>query len=319
MTAAAGGSSEARPTRDGYGAGLVRVGELYPNSVALDADLAESTRSQWFQKRWPERFFQMGISEQDMIGTACGLAACGKIAFASTFAIFTERAFEQIRTSVARQDLDVKIAGSHGGIMTGEDGSSAHAIEDVAIYRVLPNFAVLVPADASEAEAAVLAVAARKGPSYMKLTRAKVPALHDQSYRFEIGRGETLCDGSDVAIVACGPLVAEAVAAHDILRGEGVSARVVNMASVKPLDRALVAKAGRECGAVVTAEDHNVIGGLGSAVAECLSEEAPARLVRVGIPDRFAESGSPRDLYEKYGLTARHLAEAARRARAKLR
>jgi transketolase len=304
----------ALPVRDGYGRGLVALGRADPRVVALDADLQDSTRAIWFQKEFPERFFQMGIAEQDMMVTAAGLASTGKIPFASSFAIFTERGFEQVRNSIARTNANVKLAGSHGGIQIGEDGSSAQCIEDLAIYRSLPNMVVLVPCDAVEAEKAVWAVAEHEGPTYMRLTRNKLPIVHDGSSSFRIGRGEVLRPGDDAAIIACGPLVHEALQAHEALKAEGLHARVVNMSTVKPLDRALVVQAGRECGAVVTAEDHNVLGGLGGAVCEVLTEEWPVPVERVGVRDTFGESGTPRELYEKYGLTAGHIAEAAKRA-----
>ena len=200
---------DAKPTRDGYGRGLLAVGKENKDVVALDCDLADSTRSAWFGREFPDRFFQMGIAEQDMVVTAAGLASCGKIPFASTFSIFMERGFEQIRNAVARPNLNVKIIGSHGGIMTGEDGGSAHAIEDVAIYRALPNMTIVIPADFVEAEKAVWALAAHKGPCFMKLTREKVPTLFDNTHNFQIGKGTIVGDGSDVAIIACGPLVGD--------------------------------------------------------------------------------------------------------------
>lgn len=304
----------ALPVRDGYGKGLLALGRANPKVVALDADLQDSTRAEWFMKEFPQRFFQMGIAEQDMMVTAAGLASTGLIPYASSFAIFTERGFEQVRNSIARTNANVKIAGSHGGIQIGEDGSSAQCIEDIAIYRSLPNMAVLVPADAVEAERMVQALAERHGPSYMRLTRNKVPAVHGPDFVWRLGKGEVLRQGSDVAIVACGPMVAEALAAHDQLKAEGVQARVLNMSTVKPLDAALVVQAARECGAVVTAEDHNVLGGLGGAVCEVLGEQHPVPVERIGVRDTFGESGTPAQLYEKYGLTARHVAEAAKRA-----
>lgn len=304
------------PTRDGYGAGLLLAGDRDDRVVALDADLAESTRSKWFGDKHPDRFFQMGISEQDMVATAAGLASTGLKPFASTFAIFMERAFEQVRNAVARPRLNVKIVGSHGGLMTGEDGSSAHAIADVAIYRALPNMSVVVPADAIEAKMATLALADYDGPAYLKLTRAKVPLVHAEGAEFRLGRAEVLRDGSDVAILACGALVGEAMEAAKSLQAEGLSARVVNVSTVKPLDRDVVLAAARDCGAVVTAEDHTIVGGLGGAVSELLAEERPTPVRRVGVRDTFAESGTPRELYEKYGLTAKHVAHAARAARA---
>ena len=300
------------PTRDGYGVGLHKVGNADKRVVALDADLAESTRSKWFGDAHPERFFQMGIAEQDMVLTAAGLASTGLRPFASTFAIFTERAFEITRNAVARPNMNVKVVGSHGGIMTGEDGSSAHAIEDVAIYRVLPNFRVVVPADANEAMNAVEALNAVDGPAYLKLTRQKVPVLTAHDKPFRIGEWDTLRDGSDATILACGALVGEAIAAHDLLKAEGIHARVVNAHTVKPVDLRTLERCARETGAFVTAEDHSVVGGLGGAVAEAAADTYPVPIQRVGVQDRYIESGLPTELYEKYGLTGKHLADAVR-------
>lgn len=307
------------PTRDGYGKGLLQEGRKNPRIIALDADLAESTRAQWFAKEFPDRFWNMGISEQDMVCTAAGMASCGRIVFASTFAIFSERAFEQTRNAVARPKLNVKMVGSHGGIMTGEDGSSAQCIEDVAVYRSLPNMWVVVPADAVDAEKAVHAMAERDGPCYMKMTRAKVPVIFDDTHRFEFGKGQRLREGRDVTIGACGALVAEALGAADLLAKERVHADVLNLSSVKPLDHGLILDSVQKTSCIVTAEDHTVLGGLGGAVAELLAEERPTPMVRVGLLDRFAESGSPRELYEKYGLSAPAVADAARRAMKKKR
>lgn len=300
------------PTRNGYGRGLVRAGERDPRVVALDADLAESTRAHMFAKKWPDRFFQMGISEQDMVGTAAGLASSGKIAFASTFAIFSERAFEQIRNMVARPRLNVKVVGSHGGILTGSDGSSAQAIEDVGIYRTLPNMKVVVPADAPEAEEATLALAADDGPAYLRTTRDKVTTVHDPGFEYRLGRAEVLVEGEDVALLACGALVGNALEAAETLKAEGISALVANVHTIKPIDRTFVSATAARCGRIVTAEDHNIVGGLGSAVAEVVVETRPVPMVRVGVKDSFGESGEPADLYEKYGLTARHVADGAR-------
>lgn len=307
------------PTRDGYGRGLALEGRRDERIVALDADLCESTRSLWFGREHPDRYFNMGISEQDMVVTAAGLASTGKIAFASSFAIFLERAFEQVRNAVARPNLNVKLAGSHGGLMTGEDGSSAQCIEDVALYRSLPNFAVCVPADAVEAEKAVHAMLERDGPAYIRLTRGKVPVVFGDDYGFRWGHGQVLREGRDVTLAACGPLVSESLLAAELLARDGTEAEVLNLASVKPIDRRLVATSARKTGLVVTAEDHNVVGGLGSAVAEVLSEDAPTPLVRIGVQDRFAESGSPQDLYDKYGLAGPRVAETVRSALAKKR
>ena len=300
------------PTRDGYGAGLYKAGAADERVVALDADLAESTRSKWFGDAHPDRFFQMGIAEQDMVLTAAGLASSGMRPFASTFAIFTERAFEITRNAVARPNLNVKIVGSHGGVMTGEDGSSAHAIEDVAIYRVLPNFRVVVPADANEAMNSVIALNESDGPAYLKLTRQKVPVLTAPEKPFRIGAWDTLRDGSDVTILACGALVGEAVGAHDLLKQDGISARVVNAHTVKPLDMRTLEAAARDTGAVVTCEDHSIIGGLGGAVAEALGETRPVPMARVGVRDTYLASGLPEELYELAGFKAKHIADAAR-------
>lgn len=310
---------QAYPTRDGYGRGLVLAGRTDERIIALDADLSESTRSLWFGREHPDRFFNMGISEQDMIVTAAGMASCGKVVFASTFAIFMERAFEQVRNAIARTKKDVKIVGSHGGLMTGEDGTSAQAIEDIGLYRMLPNFAVCVAADAVEAEKAVEAMRTRPGPAYLRLTRQKVPVLFGDDHVFEWGKGQVLREGSDVTLAACGALVSESLAAAEILAKENVSVEVLNLASVKPLDRETLVRSATKTGLVVTAEDHSVIGGLGGAVAEALSEERPTRLVRIGLQDRYAESGSPVELYEKYGLSGKHIAKTVAAAVAQKR
>ncbi len=299
--------------RDGYGRGLVALGRAHPEVVALDADLAESTRAAWFGKEFPDRFYQMGIAEQDMIVTAAGLAHAGKVAFASSFAIFVQRAWEQMRNCVARQNLPVKLVGSHGGLMTGQDGSSAHALEDVGIFRNLPNMAVFVPSDSVEAEKAVWALYDWRGPAYMRTTRASVPVVHEPDHTVRLGRFETLSDGDDVALIACGPMVKNALDAAGELKKTGVSARVVNGSSIKPIDREAVAQAARECGAIVTCEDHFVTGGLGTAVAEALAETTPCPLERVGVRDVFTTSGTPSELYEHFGLSPRHVTEAARR------
>ncbi|HVL88397.1 MAG TPA: transketolase C-terminal domain-containing protein [Candidatus Thermoplasmatota archaeon] len=301
-------------TREGYGQGLLEAGDRYGDVVVCGADLNVSLLQTGFRDKFPDRFFNFGISEGDMVCAAAGLAACGKVVFAGTFAIFTERAFEPIRNTICRQKLDVKIAGSHAGLMTGEDGSSAQAIEDIAIYRALPNMRVLVPADATEARMATVALARNPGPTYIRLTRGKVPVLFGDDHRFELGKGQILRDGTDATILACGPLVHEALKAHDELAAQGTRARVVNLHTVKPLDTELVVRCAKETGAIVTAEDHSVIGGLGGAVAEVLAETRPTPLVRVGVKDTFGESGKPSDLFQKYGLTAKHVAAAARAA-----
>ena len=303
---------EALPTRDGFGKALLRLGKANKDIVSAEADLGKSTRSSWFSKEFPERNFNVGIAEQNMMLVAAGLASCGKIPFASTFAIFSERGFEQIRTSIARRNANVKIVGSHAGLLTGEDGSSAQAAEDMAIYRSLPNMVVISPADAIEAEKAVEALVKYKGPAYLRLTRDKVPVLFDADYKFEIGKGRVLKEGKDITVIATGPLVAEALEAHEQLKKEHISLRVINISTIKPIDEKLIVQAAKETKALLTAEDHNIIGGLGSAVAEVLAENHPARLKRIGVNDLFAESGKPRELYEKYGLTATHIVKEAK-------
>ena len=301
------------PTRDGFGKGLLKLAEKNQNVVALEADLGKSVRTEWMKQKFPERVFNFGISEQDMFVTAAGLASCGKIPFAGTFAIFTERAYEQIRNTIGWGNMNVKVIGSHGGILTGEDGASAQTVEDVAVYRVLPNFIVIVPADAVEAEKSVDVIARHKGPVFMRLTRGGVPVIFDDSYKFEIGKGKVLKEGKDLTIIACGPLVAESLRAAEHLEKNGINARVINMSTIKPLDNDLVLKCAKETGAIVTAEDHSIIGGLGGAVAEFLAENYPVPLERVGVKDKFGESGSPAELYKKYGLTAENIAESAKR------
>ena len=296
-------------TRDGYGKALLELGRKNPNVVALDADLSDSTRSEYFAKQFPERFFSMGIAEQNMIGTAAGLAFSGKIPYASTFAVFSERAYEFVRNIVSRNKLNVKIAGSHAGIFTGEDGKSAQAIEDIAAYRALPNMVVLQPCDSIEAEKMVFALADYKGPSYMRMHRNAVPVIHDLNYKFEIGKGEILKQGKDAVIFATGTLVHESLKAADILEKENIKVYVVNIHTIKPIDKGLIIELAKKTNCVVTAEDHNVIGGLGSAVAEVLSENYPCKMKMIGMQDKYAESGKPDELYKKYGLDAESIAE----------
>jgi len=301
--------SQKEATRDGYGKALLELGKINKDVVVLDADLSDSTRSEYFGKQFPERFFNMGIAEQNMIGTAAGLAASGKIAYASTFAIFSERAYEFIRNIVSRNKLNVKIAGSHAGIATGEDGKSAQAIEDIAIYRVLPNMIVLEPADSIEAEKMVFESAKHNGPFYFRLNRNAVPMLHKEDYKFEIGKGEVLRKGSDAVIFASGLMVHEALKAAEILKNKGIELCVVNLSTIKPIDEKLIVELAKKIKNVFTAEDHNIIGGLGSSVAEVLSEKYPCFVHRIGVKDRYAESGKPYELYEKYGLSAENIAE----------
>jgi len=302
-------------TRDAYGKALVKLGAMDPRIVVLDADLSKSTKTADFMKRYPDRFFNVGIAEQNMMGIAAGLAAAGKIPFASTFAVFAAgRAFEQVRNSIAYTCLNVKIAATHAGLTVGEDGASHQAIADLAAMRALPNMTVIVPADGVETEQAVFAAAGSEGPCYIRLGRPALPVLFDSGYRFRVGRAAVMRPGYDATVIACGIMVAEALRAAGELEAEGLSVRVINMSTIKPLDREAVVAAARETGAVVTAEEHTIIGGLGSAVAETLVETVPVPMERVGIKDVFGESGQPSELLEKYGLTANNIKEAVRRA-----
>jgi len=298
-------------TRDAYGKALLVLGAENPEVVVLDADLSKSTKTADFGKKYPERFFNMGIAESNLLGTAAGLAAAGKIPFASTFAIFAVgRAFEQIRNSIAYPKLNVKIAATHAGITVGEDGGSHQAIEDVAIMRAVPNMVVLVPADGEETRQVILAAAKYNGPVYIRMGRLEVPLLFGEDYSFEIGKANVLKEGTDVAIMANGVMVSMSLEAAELLAAEGISVSVVNVASVKPLDEETIVRVAKQTKAVVTAEEHNIIGGLGSAIAEVLGEKQPTPMVRVGLKDTFGESGRPQELLEKYGLTKADLVKA---------
>jgi transketolase len=305
-------------TRDAYGDALVEIGDIDSRVVVLDADLAQSTKSIKFKKRFPERFFDVGIAEQNMMGIAAGLAAAGKIPFASTFAIFASgRAWEQVRTGISYPAFNVKIAGSHAGLTVGEDGASHQALEDIALMRVIPGMHVYVPADAVETRKVVMAAARMSGPVYIRLSRPASPVLFDDDYDFEAGRiseKSVLRTGEDIGILATGYMVHEALKAADLLDEEGVRATVVNVSSIKPIDRKAIIRLARQCGAIVTAEDHSIIGGLGSAVSEVLSEEYPVFLERVGIKDAFGQSGKPGELLKLYGLTPDDIKNAALRA-----
>ena len=302
-------------TRAAYGEALARLGDVNPRLVVLDADLSASTRTAEFAKRHPERFIQMGIAEQDMIGAAAGLAASGKIAFASTFAVFASgRAFDQVRNAVCYSGLNVKICATHAGLTVGEDGASHQSIEDVALMRAVPNMTVIVPSDAVQTAWAVNAAAMLDGPVYMRLGRAPVPVIYGEGQEFAIGRAQTLHEGDDVTIIACGIMTSRALAAAGALAEQGISARVLDMHTVKPLDTDAVLGAATETGAIVTAEEHSIIGGLGGAVCEAVCELHPAPVVRVGVRDQFGKSGKPDELLTAYGLTTDEIARAARRA-----
>ena len=302
-------------TRDAYGKTLLKLGETNDNVVVLDADLSKSTKTNDFSKAFPNRFFNMGIAEQNLIGAACGFATAGKIPFASTFAMFaTGRAFEVIRNSVCYPKLNVKICATHAGITVGEDGASHESIEDISIMRSIPNMTVVVPADGIETEKVILEAAKYNGPMYVRLGRSAVPTLFGEDYKFEIGKGTVVRDGNDATIIACGMMVNEAIIAHEELKAEGINVRVINMSTIKPIDGELIVKAAKETKAIVTAEEHSIIGGLGSAVSEVVSEECPVIVKKVGVKDVFGESGTPAELLEKYGLTAKHIAESVREA-----
>lgn len=299
-------------TREAYGAALIELGKSNPRVVALDADLAGSTKSAGFGKNNPERFFDMGISEADMIGTAAGLATCGKIPFASSFAVFcTGRAFEQIRNSVCNAGLNVKVVGSHAGPSCGEDGSSHQAVEDIAIMRSLPHMTVVVPADDVEAYAATLALAEHDGPAYLRVARLASPTIHDDSYEFHLGRGDLLRDGADITVVACGMMVPRALDAAEQLATEGIDAQVVNMHTIKPIDKELLVACAQKTGKVVTIEEGSIVGGLGTAVCEVLSENCPVPVRRIGMPDVFGTSGPGSELLDYFGLNAAHIIQIA--------
>ncbi len=301
-------------TRDAYGKTLVELGRADKRIVALDADLSGSTKTALFAKEFPERFFNAGIAEANMIGMAAGLAAGGMIPFASTFAVFAAgRAFDQIRQSVAYPRLGVKIVATHGGITVGEDGGSHQSVEDLAIMRALPNMTVLCPADGPETAAAIRAAAAFAGPVFIRLGRSKVPVVFPDPCPFAIGRGAVLHPGSDLTFITTGLMSAQALTAAAILKEENISARVLHLGTIKPLDLEQVLSAARETGAIVTAEEHSVIGGLGGAVCEALAEGCPVPVERVGMRDVFGQSGTADELLVHYGLTPAHLVEAAER------
>ncbi len=303
--------------RNYYGKALVELAKD-PCVFVLDADLAGSTKTSEFRKVAPDRFIQCGIAEQDMIGVASGMASTGKVVFASTFAVFaTGRCWEQIRLAVAYPKMNVKIVATHSGISVGEDGASHQALEDMAIMRALPNMTVISPADAFEAYQATLAIAAFEGPVYMRLGRAEFPCVTTENEPFEIGKAKMMREGSDITLIATGQLVSSCIEAAEVLSTGGISAEVINMSTIKPLDRDAVISSVTKTGCVVTAEEHSIIGGLGSAVAELLSEELPVPMKRIGTRDTFGESGLPEELFKKYGLTVDDVVEAGKSVIAK--
>jgi transketolase len=305
---------EKMSTRDAYGKALLKLGETNPRVVVLDADLWTSTRTQKFREKWPKRFIDMGIAEQNMIGVAAGLALEGKIPFASSFACFGARAWEQFRVSVGIAHVNVKLALTHGGLTVGEDGASAQMLEDFALWRVVPGMVVIVPADGVEGEKATLAAAEHVGPVYLRFGRSSEPIIFPEDYNFRIGKAAKLRDGADVTIAACGIMTARAMQAAERLAGENIEATVLNVATVKPVDVEAITEAARETCAFVTAEEHQLNGGLGSAIAEVLALRRPTPIEMVGVDDSYGESGTPDELLEKYGLTIDAIVEAARKA-----
>lgn len=304
-----------KATREAFGEGLVALGAEMPNLVVLDADLAAATKTGMFKKAYPDRFFDCGIAEQNMIGVAAGLAAAGKVPVASSFAMFASgRAYEQIRNSVGYPHLNVKIGATHAGISVGEDGATHQCCEDLALMRTIPGMTVLNPADYVEAGQVLRAAVKMEGPVYMRFGRLAIPTIFDSTYRFEIGKGVQLTEGTDVTLIATGLLVGEAIKAAELLKNEGISVRVINMATIKPLDKEIVAKAAAETGLIVTAEEHSIIGGLGSAVAEAVCESTPVPVVRVGVEDEYGKSGPAAELLEVFGLCAANLAARVRDA-----
>lgn len=303
-----------KATREAYGDALKEAGSLYQDIIVLDADLSKSTKTNVFQKAYPERHFNAGIAEQNLMGVAAGLAAAGKIPFASTFAMFaTGRAYEQVRNSICYPKLNVKIAATHAGLTVGEDGATHQSNEDIALMRAIPNMTVIVPADAAETRQAVLWAAQYKGPVYLRLGRAGVDDIFGDDYTFEHGKAVQIAQGTDVTLIATGIMVGPAVKAAEELKQQGISARVLNIHTIKPIDKEAIIKAAQDTGAIVTCEEHNIIGGLGSAVAEVLVENHPALMERVGVLDTFGESGTPNALVAKYHLTAADIVKAAQK------
>lgn len=307
--------AEQYATRVAYGEGLAAVG-AQENIVVLDADLACCTMSATFAQKYPERFFNIGIAEANMMAIAAGFATTGKNVFASSFAMFAAgRAWEQVRNSIAYPELNVKVVGTHSGVSVGEDGATHQALEDIAIMRAIPGMLVVSPSDAVETRAAVAALAAYTGPAYLRVGRIPADIINDEpGYSFDLFKARQMREGNDAAILATGLMVQEALKAHDILKAQGIAARVINVHTIKPLDEETVLAAAAETGCLITAEEHNVIGGLGSAVAELLTEKYPTRLVRIGMQDEFGKSGKPADLFQKFGLNANNIAAQVKNA-----
>lgn len=308
------------PTRNGFGEGLIEAGTRNKNVLAICADLAESTRMEGFKKAHPDQYLEIGVAEQMLVAMAGGLAAAGKTPWIASYAMFNPgRSWEQVRTIMALNETDVKIAGAHAGVSVGPDGATHQAIEDIAIMRVIPHMTVVVPCDAMQTKKATIALSERFGPVYLRFARDKSPIVTTEATPFEVGRAQTFRDGNDVAIVACGILLYNALIAADELAREGIGARVINNHTIKPMDETTIAQAARECGAVVTVEEHQVQGGMGSAVAEVLARTMPVPVEFVGVHDAFGQSGDPAELIEHYGMGTGAIKEAARRAHARKR
>ena len=295
-------------TREAYGKALVELGEKDESLIVMDADLAAATKTGMFKKAFPERFFDAGIAECNMVGVAAGLATTGHTVFASSFAMFLAgRAFEQVRNTIGYPHLNVKLGATHAGISVGEDGASHQCCEDIALMRTIPGMTIINPADDVEARAAVFAAAEYEGPVYLRFGRLAVPVFHDESYKFEIGKGEVITQGTDVTIIANGLMVAEAIEAEKMLKADGISAEVINIATIKPLDKELVVASAKKTGKVVTVEEHSIIGGLGEAVCSALAEECPTPVKRIGVNDEFGHSGPAKDLLKQFGLSAENI------------
>lgn len=302
------------PTRDGFGTELAALGKERKDIIVVSADLEDATRAEFFKKEFPERFFSMGIAEQDMVGTAAGLALEGYVVFASSFAVFlTNRAYDMIRIDICQNNTNVKLVCSHAGITVGEDGSTAQCLEDLAIMRVLPNMVVLCPVDTTEAKKATRWMADHFGPVYMRTSRCSVPVITKDEDPFVVGKANIMREGSDVTIIACGLMVSEGLSAAEILKKEGIEARVVNMHTIKPLDEQVIIESAQKTRAIVTAEEHQLIGGLGSAICEILAQKFPVPVEMIGMKDSYGESGDPEGLLKKYHMKDVDIAEAVRK------
>lgn len=305
---------EKKPTRDGFGQELVALGKENEKIVVVSADLEDSTRAEYFRDAYPERFFTVGIAEQDMVGMAAGLSSLGFIPFINSFAVFlTNRAYDMLRLDICYNNSNVKIVCSHAGVTVGEDGASAQCLEDIAIMRVLPNMVFICPVDIHEARKATRAMAEYKGPVYLRTSRAALPIITDEATTFRIGKANVVREGRDVTLIGCGLMVYESLQAAEILRKEGIEARVINMHTIKPIDEDVIIESVRKTGAIVTAEEHQIYGGLGSAVAEVLARIMPAPLEMIAVHDTFGTSGKPEELLQKYRLKDIHIAEAAKK------